>query len=84
MHCNVRYLLDFDLKIRSGQVCPLHPGANPGDSKKYGRSKPAKNSAKIVGSDLYSKNKNERGHEHSTGRGRGLSTRDDIPPPQWD
>ena len=21
MHCRVRYLLDFDLKIRSGQVC---------------------------------------------------------------
>jgi hypothetical protein len=22
MHCRVRYLFDFDLKIRSGQVCP--------------------------------------------------------------
>ena len=23
MHCKVRYLLDFDLKIHSGQVCLL-------------------------------------------------------------
>ena len=23
MHCRVRYLLNFDLKIRSGQVCML-------------------------------------------------------------
>jgi hypothetical protein len=23
MHCRVRYLFDFDPKIRSGQVCPV-------------------------------------------------------------
>ena len=27
MHCRVRYLLDFDLKIRSGQVCILTTNA---------------------------------------------------------
>ena len=24
MHCRVRYLLNFDLKIRSGQVCEVY------------------------------------------------------------
>ena len=40
MHCMVRYLFDFDLKIRSGQVCPTyssipHPPCIPKPQSAY-------------------------------------------------